>query len=283
MSSILEALKKLEAEKNAQQIAVETPEPAYTSNQMAQNLLGNYSDPSPATRRLSPALLVLGGSLFTMLFIAITVSIAVMVLGNVQAPPAAVATAPGASSSAEPASNVVEQPAMVAALVPEAQSAQEHPAIDTPPASEKAPQESTSAAVVPKASPKPRPAPEPAAEPYENSVVTPVPVVTEARYEPYIPKPAASKERASAPVPDDIRTLPMLTRSERSQYRLDALTINMLNEASATRPLGNALINLEKIFIGETLPGSNATLIDVKSHGIAIEIMSTGQRYYIPR
>jgi hypothetical protein len=75
----------------------------------------------------------------------------------------------------------------------------------------------------------------------------------------------------------------MLTRSERSQYRLEGLTINMLNEASATRPLGNALINLEKIFIGETLPGSNATLVDVKSHGIAIEIMSTRQRYYLPR
>jgi hypothetical protein len=114
-------------------------------------------------------------------------------------------------------------------------------------------------------------------------VATPIPVVTEARYEPYVPKPAASEARESAPLPADIRTLPMLTRSERSQYRLEGLTINMLNEASATRPLGNALINLEKIFIGETLPGSNATLVDVKSHGIAIEIMSTRQRYYLPR
>ena len=75
----------------------------------------------------------------------------------------------------------------------------------------------------------------------------------------------------------------MLSRSDRAQYRLEGMTINMLNEASPTRPLGNALINLEKIFIGETLPGSNATLIEVKSHGIAIEIMSTRQRYYLPR
>jgi len=112
---------------------------------------------------------------------------------------------------------------------------------------------------------------------------TPLPDLTEARYEPYVPQPPASVEREKAPVPDDIRTLPMLSRSERAQYRLDGLTLNMLNEANATRPLGNALINLEKIFIGETLPGSNATLIAVKSHGIAVEIMSSGQRYYLPR
>jgi hypothetical protein len=37
------------------------------------------------------------------------------------------------------------------------------------------------------------------------------------------------------------------------------------------------------VFVGETLPGSIAKLIDVQSHGIAIEIMSTRQRYYIPR
>ena len=65
MSSILEALKKLEADKNAQHMAIQEPEPVYTSDQMAQSLLGNYADSTPSGGRQSPVLLVLGGALFT--------------------------------------------------------------------------------------------------------------------------------------------------------------------------------------------------------------------------
>ncbi len=271
MSSILEALKKLEADKNAQHMAIQEPEPVYTSDQMAQSLLGNYADSTSSRGRQSPVLLVLGGALFTTLLIGVSVALAVFVLREVQTPQ---------QNAAIPA------PATLAALTPgppPAATADEKEA-EIPSEEEVAPLKVATAVEVPKPKTKPKPAPEPQPEREETMVVTPVPVVSEVRYEPYIPKPAESTAREeSAPVPDDIRTLPMLSRSDRAQYRLDGLTINMLNEASPTRPLGNALINLEKIFIGETLPGSNATLIDVKSHGIAIEIMSTRQRYYLPR
>ncbi len=268
MSSILEALKKLEADKNAQQVAIQEPEPVYTSDQMAQSLLGNYADATPGARRQSPVLLVLGGALFTVLLIGVSVALAVFVLRQVQTPQ---------QNAAAPA------PTALAALTPgpaPAATADEKET-EVPSEGEVAPPKVAAVAEAPK--PKTRPKPEPQPEPEEAMVVTPVPVVSEVRYEPYIPKPAESVAKESAPVPEDIRTLPMLSRSDRAQYRLEGLTINMLNEASPTRPLGNALINLEKIFIGETLPGSNATLIDVKSHGIAIEIMSTRQRYYLPR
>jgi outer membrane biosynthesis protein TonB len=213
-------------------------------------------------------LLVLGGALFTVLLIGVSVALAVFVLREARTPQQNAAVPPPPAAAAEvpvPAINTDENE------------------VETPPEGEVAPLKVATAVEVPKPKPKPNPAPsQPARE--EAMVVTPVPVVSEARYEPYIPKPAESAAREeSAPVPDDIRTLPMLSRSDRAQYRLEGMTINMLNEASPTRPLGNALINLEKIFIGETLPGSNATLIDVKSHGIAIEIMSTRQRYYLPR
>jgi outer membrane biosynthesis protein TonB len=213
-------------------------------------------------------LLVLGGALFTVLLIGVSVALAVFVLREARTPQQNAAVPPPPAAAAEvpvPAINTDENE------------------VETPPEGEVAPLKVATAVEVPKPKPKPKPAPsQPARE--EAMVVTPVPVVSEARYEPYIPKPAESAAREeSAPVPDDIRTLPMLSRSDRAQYRLEGMTINMLNEASPTRPLGNALINLEKIFIGETLPGSNATLIDVKSHGIAIEIMSTRQRYYLPR
>ncbi len=269
MSSILEALKKLEADKNAQQVAIQEPEPVYTSDQMAQSLLGNYADPVSEGRRQSPVILVLGGAIFTVLLIGVSVALAVFVLREVQPPRQ---------------DDAIK--AAVAATVPEPlpapSSTGEEQGGATPADGASAPLEVAAAVEIPK--PKAtRPKPKPAPEPDESMMVTPVPVAAEVRYEPYIPKPAESVARESAPLPEDIRTLPMLSRSDRAQYRLDGLTINMLNEASPTRPLGNALINLEKIFIGETLPGSNATLIDVKSHGIAIEIMSTRQRYYLPR
>lgn len=275
MSSILEALKKLEAEKNAQQVAVEIPEPAYTSDQMAQSLLGNYVDAAPGPRRTSPALLILGGSLFTLLLVGVTVSLAVFVVRNASnAPAPVVATSAPLPLPVEP----VAQPSASTTTAPSTSP----PMVKTE-VPVKAPKELVASTPAPRA--KPKPAPEPDTEPLPNIplVATSTPALSETRYEPYVPKPAAEVARDSAPLPDDIRKLPMLTRGERSKYRLEGLTINMLNEASSTRPLGNALINLEKIFIGETLPGSNATLIDVKSHGIAIEIMSTHQRYYIPR
>ena len=279
MSSILEALKKLEAEKNAQHIAIQEPEPVYTSDQMAQSLLG-YAEPTREGRRLSPVLLVMGGGVFTMLLIGVSVALAVFVLRNIQQAPeptnpplAAIAAVPTPAPVVPAAAEPAPEPALVADA---------RPVEVAPEAPKELPRKVVTPVVLPEA-PKPRPAPEPE-RPVEAPVdLAPLPDLTEARYEPYVPKPAASVAQESAPVPDDIRTLPMMSRSERSQYRLEGLTINMLNEASATRPLGNALINLEKIFIGETLPDSNATLIDVKSHGIAIEIMSSGQRYYLPR
>lgn len=271
MSSILEALKKLEAEKNAHQMAVEAPEPAYTSDQMAQSLLGNFADSIPRPRHTSPLFLILGGSLFTLLFIGVTVSLAVFVLKSVN----------GAPAPTQAAAQPTPAPA-IAPVLPSPAPAQPTavPMVKTD-VPVKTAAEVVAAAPAPKPKPKPAPAPESIPLPDIPMVATSVSAASEVRYEPYVPKPAT--EHDSTPVPEDIRKLPMLSRSERSQYRLEGLTINMLNEASATRPLGNALINLEKIFIGETLPGTNATLIDVKSHGIAIEIMSTHQRYYIPR
>lgn len=268
MSSILEALKKLEADKNAQHMAIQEPEPVYTSDQMAQSLLGNYADSTPSGGRQSPVLLVLGGALFTVLLIGVSVALAVFVLREARAPQQNAAVPP---------------PPAAAAVVPVPAINTDENEVETPLEGEVAPLKVATAVEAPKPKAKPKPAPEPQPTREEAMVVTPVPVVSEARYEPYIPKPAESVARESAPLPEDIRTLPMLSRSDRAQYRLEGMTINMLNEASPTRPLGNALINLEKIFIGETLPGSNATLIDVKSHGIAIEIMSTRQRYYLPR
>jgi len=272
MSSILEALKKLEAEKNAQMVPVEEP-PLYEVDYSAGALLGSGSYANPTRQRFASVTLVLAGGFFAVLLIAVSVLIAMLLLRNNQ-PPAVAATVPVAPLTAQ--SSEAAAVAAIPALPPPVELAA-LPTPDTDTTVEEAP------APVPERSPAPPRAPR------TKEVTTVIPITAEVRYEPYIPKPAAPAKAdteatpRAKPLPADIRQLPMLSRTEREQYRLENIALNMLNEANALRPTGNAIINLEKVFVGETLPGSNAKLVEVQSHGIAIEIMSTHQRYYIPR
>lgn len=289
MSSILEALKKLEAEKHAQAVPVEAPLPEtdYTSG----TLLGAIAMPGGERNRLLPVTLLLAGGLFAVLLIGVSVLLALLLLQNrdltgtrtqtAQAPEAAVAQ-PDTPVDAVLIETIPEETAS-----PEATA--DPGAVETPesaPEVQAAPMVTTPVEVAVTAAPVPVRTPprtsSPAPAPARTEMASLVPE-SEVRYEPYTPLPEESNSEAPRPLPADIRKLPMPTRSEREQYRIDNLALNMLNEANDLRPTGNAIINLEKVFVGETLPGSNAKLIDVQSHGIAIEIMSTRQRYYIPR
>lgn len=267
MSSILEALKKLEAEKHAQMAPVEQPEPAYSMDYDAGPLLGKGAYAAPAQHRLAPVTLVLAGGFFTMLLVAVSVLLSLLVMQRGQNSGAPVATtANPALAAALPAS----PSAAVSPSDPSVSALAGPPSLPDVPAAEADTQ-----------TPAPKPAPARRSTSRDNApaVVTPV----EVHYEPYIPKPAADAPRKKDPIPEDIRTLPMLSRNDRSHYNLENLSLNMLNEANAQRPTGNAIINLEKVFVGETLPGTNAKLVDVRSHGIAVEILSSHQRFYIPR
>ena len=79
----------------------------------------------------------------------------------------------------------------------------------------------------------------------------------------------------------NLRELPILRSSDRARLGLENLKLNVLREASENRPHGLAIINLNKVYIGEIIPGTRARLIEVKSHGIGIEIVDTGERFYV--
>lgn len=79
----------------------------------------------------------------------------------------------------------------------------------------------------------------------------------------------------------DISTLPILPRSDYGRYGLDGLSLNMLREPSKDRPNGLAIINLNKVYPGESIQGSKAKLIGVSRIGIGIEIETTGEQYFI--
>ena len=285
MSSILEALKKLEAEKHAHAVPVEAP-PACDVDYTSGTLLGAIALPRAERHRLAPITLVLAGGFFAVLLIGVSVLLALVLLGGrLPATSNASAAVPVAQPTLQPETTPPEAAltgAPIAELppteVPEATAlAPSTPMVTTP---------VEVAVVLPEPEPvRPAPKAQPPAQAPRRTEVAALAPAAEVRYEPYTPLPEerASDNARSLPLPADIRKLPLPTRNEREQYRIDNIALNMLNEANEYRPTGNAIINLEKVFVGETLPGSNAKLIDVQSHGIAIEIMSTRQRYYIPR
>lgn len=91
----------------------------------------------------------------------------------------------------------------------------------------------------------------------------------------------ASNNRPNEPL--NIQTLPVMKTSDKIRLGLDRLQLNVLREASAKNPYGLAIINLNKVYVGEIIPGTSVRLIDVKTHGIAVEVLGTGERYYLPR
>lgn len=91
----------------------------------------------------------------------------------------------------------------------------------------------------------------------------------------------ASNNKLNEPV--NIQTLPVMKTSDKIRLGLDRLQLNVLREASAKNPYALAIINLNKVYVGEIIPGTSVRLIDVKTHGIAVEVLGTGERYYLPR
>ena len=90
----------------------------------------------------------------------------------------------------------------------------------------------------------------------------------------------------TAPKPEepiDISKLPVLKTSDRIRLGLENMQLNVLREPGPKNPHGLAIINLTKVYVGEMIPGTPVRLIDVKTHGIAIEVVGTGERYYVPR
>ena len=88
---------------------------------------------------------------------------------------------------------------------------------------------------------------------------------------------------AAAPdpgTPADLSLLPVLTNSQRTELGIPELTINFVGMPTKRQPRPSALINLKKVYVGERIPGTNARLIGVEMHGIAIE--ANGQQFFVP-
>lgn len=127
--------------------------------------------------------------------------------------------------------------------------------------------------------------PSPPPEMKPTSVPT---VVTRDLQPPPALKPEQFQQALTLPKPKaeetvDMTRLPVLRTSDRARLGLEDMKLNVLREAGPKNPHGLAIINLVKVYVGEMIPGTSVRLLDVKTHGIAIEVVGTGERYYVPR
>ena len=133
------------------------------------------------------------------------------------------------------------------------------------------------------AAPKETPAkrPEPAAA---KPKPEPAPVVKPA-VAPVVASKAAPENNASVDVvkslEDEIEKLPILSESVRVRLGLPALKINIVGIPNNRNPRASALINMQKVFQGETIPGTSARLMAVDLRGVVLDV--NGQRYFLPR
>jgi hypothetical protein len=272
MSSILEALKKLEDDK----ARAAEPELLDVDDALAEEELITRARPyrGGGDSRSGGSLLLVGGVVLATLMAAVSAGTSIAALRSGQ--DGVYAQAPAA-------------PVQAASVVPTVVPAAE-PEVVT---------------IVPERLPEPQgtlaePVQMAYAEPEPLAVVEPEPVIDEPAYVDPAPirAPAIVESGAAsaAPVDDtpkpgvdipnepiDLRALPLLTDADRQRHGLPLLQINLLQAVSETRPRGSALINFNTVFVGYTIPQTNpaATLIGVDMRGIAIQV--EGQRYYVRR
>lgn len=268
MSSILDALKKLEADKAARlaqdegMAADDLPDTAPPDEHAPE------SAPAPThtfpIAGLSVRMIIAGIAIFAVCLVAVSVTVSLLVTQRV-APTQVAAVAPTAPAPVAAPAEVVPAPAeesVIEAAMPEPPL--EVVVVDTP----------APAPVSPDKPSLPAP-PKPAA---------PAPVVVAEATLPSSPPPVAAD--TNIPLvkdmePVDVDGLTPLRTTERIRYGLENMKINMLREPNVSRPNGLAVINLVKFYVGEVITGTRARLIGVEGHGIAIEMIDSGERYFV--
>jgi hypothetical protein len=81
--------------------------------------------------------------------------------------------------------------------------------------------------------------------------------------------------------PEDIRKFPVLSRAVLSRFDLNKVRINMCNPKTNTNPFPNAIVNMIKLDVGDTLAGTGLELTHVEKYGVAFQDRRTGQQYYL--
>lgn len=301
MSSILDALNKLEGEKERER-AQQTLEPFdIDPESAAEALIEPDALRDSVTLNIRPVTLIAGAvSLLVLIVVIVAITVSVMVDPEPQQVATAVPAILGATSSQQespaPDTTVTANlsPPEVAAAIPEA--IPEQPPVAEPEVM------AEPVAAIPEETTEPEPAqakqpdPTPVSEPVEPEVLeaVPEPVVPEpVKPEPLVVAQATSPGTATASSPRtesvpkpveaeliNIQALPRFTVTLQRKHGLDDFKINMINPISDTNPYGNAIINRAKVFENSYIGGNQVLLKKVQKDGVAVEVVRTGEIFF---
>ena len=257
MSSILDALRKLEQEKAVRE---RTDEPVSVRELTLEPEFGDdsrHAGPAP----LKAVILALGALLVVVGIGAGLIAAGTMVARHDTPVQRVVATAPAPQKQLTTTVKPVQVAANAKVPVPSAPTASAVPPPKPAPAKK----------------PDPPAAPKSAAPPVAPAVKPAPPVAP-----PAAPAAVPAKEAPAAPVGEtDIDKLPILSESVRVRLGLPPLKINIVGIPNSRNPRASALINMQKVYVGETVPGTSARLLDVNLRGVSLDI--NGQRYFLSR
>ena len=311
MSSILDALKKLEAEKAEANRGEDAP---FEPESARHDLVGRSAFQDRMMFRFSPVVVISAAILIASVVIGVSVGLSLFLVRPQKGEPPGTSKqqvsgfgsrVSGLGFEKRPSVEPKPAPTGVSAKPPETRSpkpeeeppvtftrqqvAELEPAPQPPaePAPKPAPQPVAKAEPAPEPAPEPvakaEPAPKPEPEPVDKAEPTPEPPsipATEPKPKTQNPKPKTQNpKKASRPI--DLLLLPALRETDKARYGLSGVRVNMVRPASKTRPYASAIINLQPVQVGEKIPGSEATLIGVESRAIGIEIEGTGERFHI--
>lgn len=291
MSTILDALNKLEEEKELAREQEDLKPEDVDARAAAEEMIGRDVLRDTFMVRVNPLMLIGGGLVFSVvLVVAVAVSVALVLKPDapvvervasvpplpvqetlstpaVESTPEAPAVEAGPEPVLEKAAPVVELIGESSIVTPEAAKAievVERPQVERP------------AVAVSGAGEPIKIAEARRLRALIEGATAPVPVAEETVVTPKIapaPKPA--------PVEIDVLTLPPFTADMRNRYGLNNLLINIVNPKSERNPYGSAMINNKKVFEDGYIAASQIRLHKVVNEGIAVEVSRTGDKYFI--
>lgn len=298
MSSILDALNKLEQEKAAAQAVDVDVDPALA----AQELLGQDILRDRVAVQVRPASLIAAFVAFSLVLVGLSVWISlvlrpapVMPMGSLASGSVVAERVMAVRREPEPVSetgSIIPEFTNVGMAIPIAESAAEVP-VEPVPISD--PQESAEE-IAPSASQSPDASETPVPEFTNVAVAAPVVREQVALAEPEesgdesesgATEAASGADADEAPVlPEDAHALPVLSSAIREKYNLGDLKLNMVWPADVSgsygRPYDLALINRMKVQVGDRVPATNVRLVKVERDGVAIQIIGTLKYFFIP-
>lgn len=317
MSSILDALNKLEYERVLAQRPLEIVEIDPVS--AARELVGPSAFRDPVTLNVSLFTIIGAGSLFALVLVSLSVGATMLILGpsnrgvvevaslNAMPPAGSAAIEPEGLPGIVPPALPEETPASIETPLPvdEAPSATEDPPkpqVDEAPAVSVAPsppQPATELEAIVVTEKVARPAedvlakaetpadtpaiPEP---PATAVVVEQEPTAVASISRPEVPGASSGEstyaQNAGMPAVESLVELPMLTRTDKERYADARLKINMVMPKSSTNPYGFAVIDRMKVYEGQSIPGTRLELIGVDIEGIGVLVQGSRLRYFVP-